>query len=194
MSNIIVNTLIIVHAVAAIFMAWPFYALILTGERSKLEPPFNIADDLQENIIRTQSYRCLVYQISLLISGIIIIILKTDGELLQTLQTNLRMLAKMLLIMLLVGMNIYMVFYLQERIDKNIHLLPKNPSVAPLIAKYRGRRRWMAAVCLWYVLMAVILGVQAWVSFGQNFIIVSAVIAALFVLRAYQRLSPFGWL
>ena len=88
MSNIIVNILIIVHAVAAIFMAWPFYALILTGERSKLEPPFNIADDLQENIIRAQSYRCLVYQISLLISGITIIILKTDGELLQTLQTH----------------------------------------------------------------------------------------------------------
>ncbi|HJO91449.1 MAG TPA: hypothetical protein QF606_07250, partial [Anaerolineales bacterium] len=130
MSNIIVNILIIVHAVAAIFMAWPFYALILTGERSKLEPPFNIADDLQENIIRAQSYRCLVYQISLLISGITIIILKTDGELLQTLQTNLRILAKVLLVVLLVCMNIYMVFYLQERIDKNIRLFPENPRVS----------------------------------------------------------------
>ncbi len=193
MPNTVLHTLIVIHAISAVLMAWPFYALVLTGERGKLGPPLNRADNLQENIIRKQSHRCLVYQISLLITGIWIIMLKVDGALLHTFQTNLRMLAKLLLLILLVGMNIYMVFYLQRRIDENIALLPADPDVVPLIAKYRGRRRWMAAICLWYVLMAVVLGVQAWASFGQTFIILAAVVAALFVIRAYLRLSPWGW-
>ncbi len=193
MPNGFLHILIVIHAISAVLMAWPFYALILTGERGKLGPPLNRADNLQENIIRQQSHRCLVYQVSLLVTGALIIMLKADGALLHTFQTNLRMLAKLLLLMLLVGMNIYMVFYLQRRIDENIALLSAFPDVAPLIKKYRGRRRWMAAVCLWYVLMEVILGVQAWSSFGQTFIILAAIVAALFVLRAYLRLSPWGW-
>ncbi len=187
------HILIVFHAITSILMAWPYYALIITGERAKLGPPRDRADNYQENIIRQQSFRCLVFQITLLVSGILIILLKVDTGLVATLLANLRLLAKLLLVLLLVGMNIYMVYYLQPRIDKNLGADAADTNAAGLVAKYRGRRRWMAAMCLWYVLMAVILGVQVWASFGQTFILVSAVIAALFVWRTYKTLSPFGF-
>jgi hypothetical protein len=96
-------------------------------------------------------------------------------------------------VLLLVVMNIYMVYYLQPRIDKLLDVDPANEVAAKTLGKYRGRRRWMAAICLWYVLMAVILGVQVWNSFGMIFILIAAGVAALFVLRAYLKLSPFGF-
>ncbi len=194
MANTFLHILIVIHAVTSILMAWPYYALIVTGEKAKLGPPRDRTDDYQENIIRQQSYRCLVFQITLLVTGTLIILLTVDDGLLLTLQTNLRMLAKLLLVLLLVGMNIYMVFYLQMKIDKNMAVDPYDQKAARQVAKYRFRRRWMAAMCLWYVLMAVILGVQVWTSFGRNFILTAAVIAALFVWRTYKGLSPWGFI
>jgi hypothetical protein len=188
------HILIVIHAVTSILMAWPYYALIVTGERAKQGPPRDRADHLQENIIRQQSFRCVVFQVTLLVTGILIIIMKVDAGLMATLLANLRLLAKLLLVLLLVGMNIYMVFYLQPRIDKGLEAESADTEAARLMAKYRGRRRWMAAVCLWYVLMAVMLGVQAWTSFGRPFILVSAVVGALFVWRTYRKLSPFGFI
>jgi hypothetical protein len=194
MSEVLLRILIVVHAVTSIFMAWPYYALIITGERVKLGPPRDRADDYMENIIRQQSFRCVIFQLTLLVSGAVIIHMKTEGALVDTLSTNYRLLAKVLLVLLLVGMNIYMVFYLQPRIDRHLEANPSDSEASRLAAKYRGRRRWMAAVCLWYVLMAVMLGVQAWASFGIGFIIVAAIVGAIFVLNTYLRLSPFGFI
>lgn len=193
MSEVLLRVLIVIHAITSILMAWPYYALIVTGERVKLGAPRDRSDDFMENIIRQQSFRCVIFQLTLLISGAVIIHMRTDGLLIDTLQTNLRLLGKVILVLLLVGMNIYMVFYLQPRIDKNLEADPSDQAAAAQVKKYRFRRRWMAAVCLWYVVMAVILGVQAWASFGIGFIIAAAVVAALFVLNTYLRLSRFGF-
>jgi hypothetical protein len=185
--------LIVIHAVSALLMAWPFYGTIITGERMRLGPPVDRADTYMENIIRQQSYRCVVYQVTMFVTGAWIVFLRVGGDWQAIYTANFLLLAKVLLVVLLVGMNTYMVFYLQPRIDKYLGTAKNSEDDSKQLGKYRGRRRWMAAVCLWYVLMAVILGVQVWDSFGQMFILVAAAIAGLFVLRAYKGLSPYGF-
>jgi hypothetical protein len=185
--------LIVIHAVSALLMAWPFYGTIITGERMRLGPPVDRADTYMENIIRQQSYRCVVYQVTMFVTGAWIVFLRVGGNWQAIYSANYLLIAKVLLVVLLVGMNTYMVFYLQPRIDKLLGSAKNSEDDSKQLGKYRGRRRWMAAVCLWYVLMAVILGVQVWDSFGQMFILVAAVIAGLFVLRAYKGLSPYGF-
>jgi hypothetical protein len=174
-------------------MAWPYYGTIITGERVKLGAPKDRADIFMENIIRQQSIRCMIFQITMFVTGALIVYIRTDGVFLPTFFANLRLAAKVILVLLLVVMNIYMVYYLQPRIDKLLDVDPSDEAAAKTLGKYRGRRRWMAAVCLWYVLMAVILGVQVWNSFGMIFILVVAGVAAIFVLRVYLKLSPYGF-
>ncbi len=194
MPNILLPTLIVLHAVSSLLMAWPYYGTIITGERVKLGPPRDRADTYMENIIRQQSFRCMIFQVMMFITGALIIYIKMDGALIETLLTNLRLMGKVILVFLLVIMNIFMVFYLQPRIDKLIEANALNESETKRLGFLRTLRRMMAAMCLWYVLMAVILGVQAWTSFGLAFIIGSAIVSALFVLNTYFRLSPFGFI
>lgn len=190
----LLHLLQIAHAVTAVLMAWPFYALLITGERIRLGPPLDRADAYMENIIRQQTVRCLVFQLTLLVTGLLIAYLRVGPQWLATLTgANLRLLGKEVLVLLLLGMTLYMHFYLQPRIDRLLQAAPADPEAGREAGRLRGRRRWMAAICLWYVLVAVILGVQAWQSFGRPFTIVLAGIAALFVWRVYRGLVPWGW-
>jgi hypothetical protein len=175
-------------------MAWPFYALLITGERIRLGPPLDRADTYMENIVRPQTIRCMVFQITLLVTGPLVVYLKVGPEWLPTLTgANLRLLGKEVLVLLLLGMTLYMHFYLQPRIDRLLQTASGDPQAGQEAGRLRGRRRQMAAICLWYVLVAVILGVQAWQSFGRVFTIVLAGVAALFVWRVYRGLVPWGW-
>lgn len=184
----------VIHVVTAVLMAWPYYALIITGERIRLGPPLDRTDAYMENIIRQQTLRCMVFQITLLVTGPLIVYLRAGPAWLPTLTgANLRLLSKEILVLLLLGMSVYMHFYLQPHIDRFLHVAPEDPEAGKEAARLRGRRRWMAAVCLWYVLVAVILGVQAWQSFGRAFTIALAGVAALFVWRVYHGLAPWGW-
>lgn len=193
-THMLLHLLQILHAITAVFMAWPFYALLITGERIRLGPPLDRADTYMETIIRRQTVRCLVFQTTLLVTGLLMVYLRVGPKWLPTLTgANLRLLGKEVLVLLLLGMTLYMHFYLQPRIDGLLQATSGNPQAGQEAARLRGRRRWMAAICLWYVLVAVILGVQAWQSFGRPFTIVLAGVAALFVWRAYRGLVPWGW-
>lgn len=191
------QTLIVIHAMTAVLMAWPYYALIITGERIKLGPPLDRADEYLENIIRQQTVRCFVFQCVLLASGAAMVYLTAGPDWLRLLLAggNLRLLGKVLLVLLLMAMTIFMHFYLQPRIDGLLASSRAAPSqeIARQLGRLRLLRRLMAAMCLWYVLIAVLLGVQVWESFGPVFIVAAAIIAALFVWRVYKGLAPFGW-
>ena len=190
----VLHVLQVLHAIAAVFMAWPFYALLITGERIRLGPPLDRADEYMENIVRRQTIRCLILQLTLVLTGVLMVYLRIGEGWVPTLTgDNLRLLGKELLIVLLIGMNLYMQFYLQPHIDRALQAAPADPEAAQEAARLRGRRRWMAAVCLWYVLVAVILGLQAWQSFGPLFTIVMSAVAALFVWRVHRALVPWVW-
>lgn len=189
----LLHLLQVLHAITAILMAWPYYALIITGERGRLGPPMDRADTYMENIVRQQTLRCMVFQITLLTTGALIVYLKIGSGWVPTLTgANLRLLGKEVLVFLLLGMSIYMHFHLQPRIDRAMQTAPTDPEAGREAARLRGRRRWMAAVCLWYVLCAVILGIQVWVSFGFLFIVAMGIVATLFVENVYYRLVPWG--
>jgi len=190
----LLHLLQIMHAVTAVFMAWPFYALLITGERMRLGPPLDRADTYMENIIRRQTVRCLVFQVTLLLTGVLIVYLRSGAAWAPTLTgANLRLLGKEVLVLLLLGMTLYMYFYLQPRIDRLLQAAAGDPRATQEAGRLRRLRRQMAGICLWYVLVAVILGVQAWQSFGALFTMVMAGLAALFVWRVYRGLVPWGW-
>lgn len=184
----------VLHAVTAVLMAWPFYALLITGERIRLGPPLDRTDIYMESIIRHQTVRCIVFQLTLLVTGLLIVRLRMGPWWLQTLTGgNLRLLGKEVLVLLLFAMALYMHFSLQPRIDRLLSAAAPGTEAARELGRLRGRRRWMAAVCLWYVLVAVLLGLQAWQSFGRPFTLAVAGVAALFVLRAYRSRVVCGF-
>jgi hypothetical protein len=191
---LLLHLLQVLHVVTAVLMAWPFYALLMTGERIRLGAPLDRTDTYMETIIRRQTVRCLVFQLTLLITGLLLVYLRVGPLWVQTLTGgNLRLLGKEILLLLLLGMTLYMYFYLQPRIDQLLQAASADPGAGQEAGRMRGRRRWMAAVCLWYVLVAVILGLQAWQSFGRLFTLVLAGVAALFVWRVHRGLVPWGW-
>lgn len=184
----------VVHGVTAVLMAWPFYALLITRERKELGGDVDRVDTYMENIIRPQAVRCLVFQLTLLVSGPLIVYLRAgDGWLGLLTGGNRRLLGKEILVLLLIGMSLYMHVVLQPRIDRLLGIAREDPAARRELARLRGRRRWMAGVCLWYVLAAVILGLQAWQPFGLGPTVVFAAIAALFVWRAFTGPVRWGW-
>lgn len=194
MTATLLPVLQVVHGVTAVLMAWPFYALLITGERARLGPPLDRADAYLENIVGPQTVRCLVYQLTLLVTGPLIVYLRMgDGTLGLLTGANRRLLGKEALLLLLVGMGLYMHLHLQPRIDRALQAAASDPGAGRLLARLRGRRRWMAAVCLWYVLVAVILGLQAWQPFGLRLTLVLAGAAGLFVWRAFRGPVRWGW-
>ena len=188
------HVLQVLHGVTAVLMAWPFYALLITGERARLGPPLDRTDTYMETLIRHQTVRCLVYQVTLLITGPLIVVMKAGSAAPAILAGgNLRVLAKEGLVLLLLGMALYMHFYLQPRINRLVADGAPSAEARSALARLRGRRRWMAAVCLWYVLVAVTLGLQVWQPFGRSLTLVMAGVAALFVVRVHRTRMRWGW-
>lgn len=59
--------------------------------------------------------------------------------------------------------------------------------------RLRLRRKRLASVCLFAVLTAVVLGVRASASFPDWLAAVATLAIALFVIRAYKTVTPYGW-
>lgn len=67
------------------------------------------------------------------------------------------------------------------------------PEVAPRIGALRLRRKRIASICLFSVLTAAMLGVQAWATFPLWLTGVLVLAIAAFAWRAYQSVIPYGW-
>ena len=69
------NVLIFIHVMGFVFMSTPLFNLIVVNERALLGPSFNYyADRYMENIIRHGAVRCYVFQLTVLTSGVLLII------------------------------------------------------------------------------------------------------------------------
>lgn len=59
----LVSTLQVIHVLAAILMAWPFYALVAVNERRRLGPPLGDRLDIYlENVVRDRVIPCSIFQ------------------------------------------------------------------------------------------------------------------------------------
>ena len=76
----IIDILGVVHIVTAILMAWPFYALVAVNQRVRLGPPLgDRVDTYMENIIKNRTIPCFVFQATVLVTGLALVLLRGLG-------------------------------------------------------------------------------------------------------------------
>ncbi|MEE9167475.1 MAG: hypothetical protein V3U24_08480 [Candidatus Neomarinimicrobiota bacterium] len=194
--NDVYDVLRFFHVISFVFMSIPLFNLIVVNERAMMAGGFVYATDrYMENIIRRGAIRCYVFQTSVLVSGILLLIYGPLGF--QSLWENWVVLAKTVLLFVLMGLLSYVHFALQPAIEKQIAAIdPDSPpdDIGPRLKPLRARRKRLATFCLFIVITIVILGLQVYSRFSQPLTIALIILAALFSWRANKALVRFGWI
>ena len=185
------------HIISFVFMSIPLFNLIVVNERALLGGKYIYGTDTyMENIIRHGAVRCYVFQISVFISGILILVFGNMG--IGALLTNYFLLAKTILLFALMGLLSYVHFSLQPKIDsffKNLtpeSTMPEN--FLATVKPYRMLRKRLATICLFLVLTTIILGMQVYTPFSPWLNCALIGFAGLFAWRVNKTLVLFGWL
>jgi len=184
----------VVHIITAVLMAWPFYALVAVNQRVRLGPPLgDRADTYMENIIKNRTMPCFVFQATALISGLTLILLRGQG--LGALLVNPALGIKFVLLLVIGGLLSYVHLNLQPRIDALFSQAgdTMQADTASQIGVLRGRRKRMASVCMFVVLVSAMLGLQVWAPFPIWLTMLSVAAIALFTWRAYSSQTKYGW-
>ena len=182
------------HIVVVVFMAAPLYNLIVVNERVKFGKAHLQVDQYFETLIRGNSIRCYVFQLTALVTGVLLAILSGS---VTSLFTNPVLLAKLLLLLTLSGLLSIVHFSIQPGIDRLLAQATGEvlaPSLVAQIAPRRLRRKRLAAVCLFLMITTVVLGVQVFSPFAP---VVTATVVAfggLFAWRVYRSPVRYGWL
>ncbi|MBI2460105.1 MAG: hypothetical protein HYV61_01015 [Candidatus Rokubacteria bacterium] len=181
------------HILAVVFMAAPLYNLIVVNERVRFGKAHLQVDQYFENIIRGNSTRCYIFQLTALVTGLLLVGL---GGSWLSLFTNWVLLAKLLLLLVLMGLLSVVHFSIQPRIDRLLSRADGETIPQPIaaeIAPLRLRRKRLASVCLFLVIITVLLGLQVFSAFWAPLTVVLVVLAALFAWRVYKTPVPYGW-
>ncbi|HEX7413118.1 MAG TPA: hypothetical protein VF411_03650 [Bacteroidia bacterium] len=185
------------HIISFVFMSIPLFNLIVVNERALMGSAFNFGtDSYMENIIRHGAVRCYVFQLSVFISGVLLLIYGHFG--IQALWTNYILLAKTIILFTLMGLLSYVHFSLQPKIDsffKDITADSKVPdNFLASVKPFRVLRKRLATVCLFLVLTTIILGMQVYAPFNLTLNLLLIGLAGLFAWRVNKTLILFGWL
>lgn len=184
------------HVMSFVFMSVPLFNLIVVNERSLLGVSFNYyADRYMENIIKHGANRCFVFQTTVLVTGILLLVV---GPGIEVLWTNWIVLVKTLLLFILMGLLSYVHFILQPKIESLISDISPNSSIPENLVSqlkpYRVRRKWLATFCLFLVITSIILGLQVYARYNALLNIVLIAFAGLFSLKVNKTLNRFGWI
>jgi hypothetical protein len=194
--NSVYDFLRILHVIGFVFMSVPLFNLIVVNERAQLGSSFNYyADRYLENIIRRGATRCFAFQATVLVTGVLMLVVGPFG--IEELWTDWVLLLKTLLLFSLMGLLSYVHLGLQPRIEALLaDVDPAQPAPEDLTARlapYRVRRKRLATLCLFLVLVTIILGLQVWERFDATLNLALIALAALFAWRANSTLIRFGW-
>lgn len=190
----IISIFKVIHIVNAILMAWPFYALVTVNQRVRLGPPLgDRADTYMENIIKSRTIPCFVFQATAGVTGLALVLLR--GMRLDALVSNLALGLKFLLLLLIAALLSYVHFSLQPQIDALFAQAgsPVPADVAPRIGALRLRRKLVASICMFVVLTVSMYGVQVWAPFPLWLTVLLVIAIAVFTWRAYNSVTPYGW-
>ncbi len=191
------NVLIFLHVMGFVFMSTPLFNLIVVNERTLLGSSFNYyADRYQENIIRHGATRCYVFQCTVLISGVLLVIFGPMG--IEALWTSWIVIVKTIILFTMMGLLSYVHFRLQPKIESYMSTINPDDDVpegfSAQMKPFRVRRKKLATFCLFLVITAIILGLQVYGAFEPILNIVLIGLGALFALKAYKSLLLFGWI
>jgi len=190
----IISILKVTHIITAILMAWPFYALVAVNQRVRLGPPLgDRTDTYMENIIKNRTIPCFVFQITALISGLALVLLRGFG--LDALITFPVLGLKFLLLVLVMGLLGFVYLNLQPQIDALFAQAgnPVSADLAPRIGALRLRRKRLASICMFVVLTISMFGVQVWTPFPLWLTVLLVIAIAVFTWRTYTSTTPYGW-
>jgi hypothetical protein len=192
--DVIISILRVIHIITAILMAWPAYALVAVNQRVRLGPPLgDRADTYMENIIKNRVIPCFVFQITVGVSGLALVLLRGFG--LGALVTIPVLGLKFLLLLAVMGLLGFVHFSLQPQIDA-LFAQTGNPVAAELasrIGALRLRRKRLASICMFVVLVISMLGVQVWAPFPLWLTVLLVIAIAAFTWRVYSSVTPYGW-
>lgn len=110
------NLLMVLHFMSFVFMSIPLFNLIVVNERAALGTSFNYhVDRYMENIIKNGAFRCFVFQSTVFITGVLLLLFGPLG--IKALWTNWILLTKTILRFILTGMLSHVHFNLQPKIE-----------------------------------------------------------------------------
>lgn len=193
--DLIITVLRVIHVLSAILMAWPFYALVIFNQRTRLGPPIGgRIDILVENIIKNRTKACFVFQGTMLVTGLAIILLRGFG--LGYLLVNPVVGIKFLLLIMIASLLAYVHLRIQPEIDQLLSaagegLVAAEP--AKRIVSLRRRRKFLASICIFSVLTMALLGLQVYAYFPVWLTLILLALIAALVWRAYSSQIPYGW-
>ena len=185
------------HIISFVFMSIPLFNLIVVNERALMGSSFNFGTDrYMENIIRHGAVRCYVFQLSVFISGILLLVYGHFG--IQALWTNYILLSKTIILFTLMGLLSFVHFSLQPTIDKFFKDITADTKVPDnflaSVKPFRVLRKRLATICLFLVLTTIILGMQVYTPFSWTLNLLLIGLAGLFAWRVNKTLILFGWL
>ncbi len=180
------------HLVATLFMAAPLYALLAVGERGRFTVPPNYnTDRYLENILKSQPIRCYAYLAVILVTGILLTWSK------GWIWTDPALIAKLVAFTALTWLLSYVHFVIQPHIETILTGWKPGEEVPadkkPIFLAWRGRRKRLAAICLFLVLTSLIMGLMVTWGYAPWLAAVFVVAAALFAWRVYRTPVRLGW-
>jgi hypothetical protein len=185
----------LIHIITTVFMAVPLYSLVIVNERARLGRSVSAdVDRYMENMIRGNARRCYVFQLTVLLTGLILLLLNGMGF--RAVVGNTAVGIKTGALVVLMALLSYVHFGLQPRIDALLSGVegPEIPQgIWQQMARLRLRRKRSAAVCLFLLITAVIFAVQVYVVFPLWANLVLVALTALFVRHAFRSLVIYGW-
>lgn len=194
--DVLYDLLKFLHVMSFVFMTVPLFNLIIVNERALLGVSFNYyADRYMENIIKHGAYRCFVFQSTVLITGVLLLIF---GPGIEVLWQNWIVLVKTVLLFTLMGLLSYVHLSLQPNIESLLSNISPGSNVPENLVSqlkpYRVLRKWLATICLFLVITSIILGLQVYDRYNLLLTIVLIALAGLFSLKVNKTLIRFGWI
>jgi len=182
------------HILTVVFMAAPLYNLIVVNERLRFGKAPYAVDRYFENLIKSNALRCFIYQLTALVTGILLVPL--SGLPLSALFANRILLAKLVLLLVLSVLLSYVHLGVQPRIEALLAQVQGSEIPAEIlqpILPWRVRRKKLAGVCLFFVITLVLLGLQVFSRFDPLLTGALLLLAAVFSWRVYKTPIRFGW-
>jgi len=185
------------HVISFVFMCVLLFNLIVANERVMLGITYNFdADRHIENIIKSGVYWCYINQLTILITGILLLVLGDFG--IKALWQDWIVLSKTIILVILMGTISYVHFKLQPKIESFLTALSTGTEISDnfilQLKPYRVMRKWMTSFYLFLVIAAVVLGIQVYAIFNPVLTIILIVLAGLFSIKADKILIRFGWI
>lgn len=184
------------HIMSFVFMSIPLFNLIVVNERAQMGAKFVYATDRYfENIIRRGAVRCFVFQASVFVSGVLLLVVGPSG--IAALLTNGILLTKTVLLVVLTGVLTYVHLVLQPKIEALMSTIDGDSAIpddfGAQLKPYRVRRKQLATICLFLVITIIILGLQVYGRFSNVLTMTLIALAGLFAWRVNRSLIKFGW-